>query len=661
MLGWTVGARMAVSSEWIVPDTEFSSAAPGLVGGKAVGLGALIACEAPVPRAFALTTSAYRAAAFTPEALEHKIRAAVAELQSTGARRFAVRSSHPAEDVNGAGAPGIYHSEVGPDSADEVVEAVRRVWASAATPAALEYQRRSNAPFNTPTMAVLIQEAPPVAVGGVVYTLLPDEADPSALLVEYGPGPPANVINNLVPPQRCVVSKRSPHGAAPAPDPTLLTAQQLDVLVTWSLRVEDHLDAPVDLEWLLTPAGNLWLLQARRLPFPEVDPEGPYIAPANGTGLRSEKLAPFRLAHVPGVTTIGAHLILPAAFAAFAAAGGRVPDTVLDVCCPMLRRYCARGPVSIRSAFWSARHSADMLPQSPPLTTVDDCVMQIVQIWRSALASRHLDYTAELALLVSHWIPPRASAIAVAGRDNAPVIVSALNGQMEGLETCAHDTYHVDPHSLAIRESQTPHKQRAVLSPGEPPVPLPPLLQDRPVLSDGEVRACARTTNSIAAHLGPVRVEFLVRDGDQPPGERVVTWQVTALAATADLRYFEVRSPRVHHDDGAPPLQVGRLVLLRDPAEVARLKTGCGDEIIAIDFERFWLRDPEMAAGMAATLREFGRPTVIKGSILSHFVALLREYGVAVYPVNELPDAYAGHMVELVTVRTGRQAEGEGT
>jgi len=92
-------------------------------------------------------------------------------------------------------------------------------------------------------------------------------------------------------------------------------------------------------------------------------------------------------------------------------------------------------------------------------------------------------------------------------------------------------------------------------------------------------------------------------------------------------------------------------VPLRDPAEADDLDAS-GDAIVAIDFERFELRDPALAATLAATLRDLGRPVVLKGSLLSHFAALLREYGVAVHPVNDLPAMAPGTPVD-VTVAGG--------
>ncbi|HET8684767.1 MAG TPA: PEP/pyruvate-binding domain-containing protein [Micromonosporaceae bacterium] len=268
---------------------EFESTAVELIGGKAAGLGVLVAASVPVPAGFCLTTAAYQAAHTRPGEVDHEIRAAVAGLRALGARSFAVRSSHVSEDRAGTGSPGVYHSMVGLAGDEEILAAVRQAWASAGTPAADDYRQRRGVDHRSPSMAVLVQAAPTAAAGGVIYTILPGDGDPSALLIEYAAGPPVNVIDNLAPPHRCVISKRHPGTARP--DPALLTTEQLQTLVSWSLAAERCIDAPLDLEWLLDPGGRLWMLQARRLPYPAVDPSGPYTAEAAGTTLRSDKLA----------------------------------------------------------------------------------------------------------------------------------------------------------------------------------------------------------------------------------------------------------------------------------------------------------------------------------------------------------------------------------
>jgi hypothetical protein len=336
------------------------------------------------------------------------------------------------------------------------------------------------------------------------------------------------------------------------------------------------------------------------------------------------------------VNTIEAHLVLPSAFAEYRASG-----VVPEECRAVFARYAARGPVSVRSVYWSAMGSGDMLPQSALLTSVEDCVNHLKNYWSYVLEHGKADYSAEVALLVANWTDLRASVIATGGEDGR-VVIGALFGQLEGLETCAHDRYVVEARSLRTEVVDVPHKALAVTVPRRPPQPLPEALRDRRVLSEGEVRAVAGMASRLAEHLGPVRVELLVLNGSAAAAQRVVTWQVTELHDTTRLGYFHPRSGT----PGAPAetaVASGRLTVLRSPEDARALVGGTEDRIVAVDFESFDLRDPQLATSIAEALRAAGHPVLLKGSILSHFAALMREYGVAVLPVNSSPAELGEH------------------
>ncbi|MBV2154744.1 PEP/pyruvate-binding domain-containing protein [Kitasatospora sp. SUK 42] len=610
---------------------EFAALPATAIGGKAKGLGTLIAAGLPVPEAFCVTVEAHRAAlAGAGQDVDGEIRRALAVLRERGADSFAVRSSYLSEDTAEALSPGVYLSEVGLGEDEEVLAAVRRVWRSAGSAAAVDYRRTMGLAGGADAMAVIVQRAVPARAGGVVYTL-PPGGDPATVLVEYAAGAPGNVIDNLAPPLRSVLGKREQ--SVPEVGDGPVSGAQLRTLAGWAARLERELDGPLDLEWLLDGAGELQLLQARRLPYPVVAAEPPYVAPAAGTALRSDKLAPFRLRGRVELNTIEADLVLPSAFAAYRDSGA-VPEECREV----FARYAARGPVSVRSVYWSALGSGDMLPQSALLTSVADCVAHLERYWRYVLEHGKADYSAEVALLVANWTDLRASVIATAGA-GGPVEIGALFGQLEGLETCAHDRYTVALPELRTERADVPHKPLAVTVPRRPPQPLPEELRDRRVLDEEEVREAAAMTARLAERLGPVRVELLVLNGASAAAERVVAWQVTELRETAGLRYFHLRGAGAGGGTGGAGREAvasGRLTVLGAPEDVGALDGG-GRRVVAVDFERFDLRDPQLATAIARALRAAGHPVLLKGSILSHFAALLREYGVAVYPVNSVP------------------------
>ncbi|MEV7597946.1 PEP/pyruvate-binding domain-containing protein [Kitasatospora sp. NPDC089797] len=607
---------------------EFAELPVAAIGGKAKGLGTLIAAGLPVPAAFCVTVAARRAAlAGAGAEVDGEIRRALAGLRAAGADSFAVRSSYLSEDTAGALSPGVYRSEVGLGGDEEVLAAVRRVWGSAGSAAAVDYRRAMGLAGDEDAMAVIVQRAVPALAGGVVYTL-PPGGDPATVLIEYAAGAPGNVTDNLVPPLRSVLGKRD-RSAPAVPEDGPVSGERLRTLADWAAGLERELDGPLDLEWLLDGAGELFLLQARRLPHPVTAAAPPYVAPAVGTALRSDKLRPFRLRGQVELNTVEADLVLPSAFAAYRATG-RVPGECREV----FARYAARGPVSVRSVYWSALGSGDMLPQSPLLTSVADFEAHLEHYWRYVLEHGKADYSAEVALLVANWTDLRASVIATAGTDGR-IEIGALYGQLEGLESCAHDRYTVAAGPLRTERADVPHKPVAVTEPRRPPRPLPAELRDRRVLDRREVRAVAATTARLAERLGPVRVELLVLNGTGDAAERVVAWQVTELRETAGLRYFRVR-PAGAGGAGPEAVASGRLTVLGAPADLGALD-GAGERVVAPDFERLDLRDPELVGAVAGALRAAGHPVLLRGSVLSHFAALLREYRVPVYPVNAVP------------------------
>ena len=83
---------------------------------------------------------------------------------------------------------------------------------------------------------------------------------------------------------------------------------------------------------------------------------------------------------------------------------------------------------------------------------------------------------------------------------------------------------------------------------------------------------------------------------------------------------------------------VGELIPVRGPDDIQRLLKQPTGKLAYIDFIRSSFRDQGLANAMALELKHLSRPVLLKGSLLSHFAALLRDYGVIVYPVLETLD-----------------------
>ena len=654
----TFGGRIVV---W---DSDYNRTSTEEIGGKAKGLGLLFDQGAPCPPSFCVTISAMRqtltpqlrgmreskdlpaliASLEFPHDLVGEIRAQALSLPTGAADRplFAVRSSFVSEDTAEAISPGIYSSEVGIGSVDDLPAAILRVWASAFTPEALAYRRVNGLPVHELGMAVIVQYAPTSVAGGAVYTLLPGTEDATAILIEWAEGSPADVVGGRVAAKTRVVDKRSrtlsdfPEGA--------FHATHANELVAWSLALERAADSPLDLEWLVDDRSELWLLQARRLPFPALpattaSPDR-FVAEARGTTLRSAKLVPFRLAGEADINTISASLILPAAYTAFKRNGGEAPPEVVAACRLVFQNYLAHGLVSIRPVYWSALDSGDLMPQSGPLAAMDDCLAHVANFWRFIKDNGRDDYTAEVALLVCNWTDLRASVIATvpAEKDGAVATLAALYGQLDGLESCAHDVYEVELATHVLRRMSVPDKRDAVRAPGRSPEAVPTGLRQARVLDTEEIKAVGHNLSAIRDAFGAARVEFLILNGNDPANERVVTWQVSSLtSAETRLRYFRV-TPIA--ESGAGSAEVGLLTPVRTPADIQLLVEQPSGKLAYIDFIRSDFRQPALANAIALDLKRAGSPVLLRGSLLSHFAALLREYGVTVYPILESLDAF---------------------
>ena len=149
-----------------------------LVGGKAAGLGELVAANARVPDGFVVTT----AGADLPVADRTALVSDAARAMGSGP--FAVRSSAVGEDGAERSYAGMFESVLDVPL-DEVPEAVERVLASASTARVGEY-----AEGTAGRMAVIVQRMVPAVAAGVAFTADPVTGDRSTVVVTAVGGRP---------------------------------------------------------------------------------------------------------------------------------------------------------------------------------------------------------------------------------------------------------------------------------------------------------------------------------------------------------------------------------------------------------------------------------------------------------------------------------------
>lgn len=346
----------------IVMLRDLRAADAASAGAKAANLGELISAGVPVPDGFCLPTHVYRdtagpvlapaldllVAGLAQGEKEDQLAVILSELRETvgsvelsaellaklrEAHRWlcpdggsvAVRSSGTSEDSAAASFAGQYHTELGVRSFDDVVDAVRKCWASLWEPHAFRYRERQGVAHQDAAMAVVVQAMAPADSAGVMFTRDPHDPPPTAepvasasagsVVIESSWGIGEAVVSGIVTPDRYRVSRgdhrvescevsaksrmvvptsgedRSGGGTAVVDVPEArreaasLTSAQAVELARHGLAIEARFGRPQDVEWVLSD-GRISVLQARPLthrePAPAVPPDVRWESPVDG-------------------------------------------------------------------------------------------------------------------------------------------------------------------------------------------------------------------------------------------------------------------------------------------------------------------------------------------------------------------------------------------
>lgn len=165
-------------------------------GGKAAQLAAAWSAGLPVPDGWALSWADVEALALQETSALEVAAAVHAAVSSSGP--VAVRSSAIGEDSQEASFAGAHLTVLGLVGGDAVVDAVRRVHASAVDPAALAYRNRLSVD-GAIRMGVVIQHIVDADVAGVLFTRNP-VTGADELIIEASWGLGEAVVSGLVTP-----------------------------------------------------------------------------------------------------------------------------------------------------------------------------------------------------------------------------------------------------------------------------------------------------------------------------------------------------------------------------------------------------------------------------------------------------------------------------
>jgi len=296
------------SSPWVTPLDQATQISESLLGGKARRLVRLRQSGFRAADGFCLTTAAYRhfvehnalervialelgrkplesmrweelwdaalriRSAFLKAAVPLELAAAIRACHNTFGqeKNLAVRSSAPGEDSARASFAGIHESILDVAGSDALLHAVRVVWASLWSDAALLYRRELALDPLTSSMAVLVQEMVEGEVSGVAFGR--DPADPTGnhAVIEVVPGRCSQLVDGLVDPDRWALHRSTGEvsnyqagrrQAFPHAEPLL---QERDLQTIWDAlrRIESLFGGAVDMEWTLGQT-ELTILQAR--------------------------------------------------------------------------------------------------------------------------------------------------------------------------------------------------------------------------------------------------------------------------------------------------------------------------------------------------------------------------------------------------------------
>jgi pyruvate, water dikinase len=218
------------------------------VGGKNANLGEMIKANIRVPPGFAVTTDSYKCfinssevnktifkilssfdkssvgslnkasaeiqdlvnSAPIPKEVEDSVRESYAKLCercSVEILPVAVRSSATAEDLPAASFAGQQDTYLWVQGKDNIIQDVRRCWASLFTARAIDYRIKNNFPHEKVLISVGIQEMVNSRTAGVMFTLNPTNGDQSKIVIEGNWGLGETVVSGSVNPDKFVVDK----------------------------------------------------------------------------------------------------------------------------------------------------------------------------------------------------------------------------------------------------------------------------------------------------------------------------------------------------------------------------------------------------------------------------------------------------------------------
>ncbi len=315
------------SNENILWISEIDSSNAPLVGSKAANLGELQKISVPVPDGFVITLDTYFNF-LDRGSLKHKIKTALKgldtgnftalqeasreikthiltaaitdnikkeiikayrDLLGTSSGLVAVRFSASAGD--------LLESYLNVKGEKEILDSVKKCWASFFSPRAISYRESKNLSHLKEGVAVVVQKMITPQSSGVMFTQDPLHNDKEKIIIEGVFGMGEGLVRGSFTPDSYIVNKKTleieeknivsqpfqitKEGNLPVSKAwqgkQKLENSYIIELAKWGKKIEDHYDQPQDVEWVFSQE-NVWIVQARPVSMftsasPETDQE----------------------------------------------------------------------------------------------------------------------------------------------------------------------------------------------------------------------------------------------------------------------------------------------------------------------------------------------------------------------------------------------------
>jgi len=197
----------------------------------------------------------------------------------------AVRSSATSEDTKKTSWAGQLSTYLNTSQRD-LIDNIKRCWASLFSPRALTYRARQNLIKSNVLVAVIVQKMVDSEVSGIVFTAHPVTSDPDMIMIEAGYGLGEAMVSGLITPDNYIINKndltifdfsigtqkkmvtriKREHKIIDVPKEKQgkrkLKEKDAFKLAKLCLKIEKHFGCPQDIEWAKSK-NKIYILQTR--------------------------------------------------------------------------------------------------------------------------------------------------------------------------------------------------------------------------------------------------------------------------------------------------------------------------------------------------------------------------------------------------------------